>query len=113
MPKQEETNQEVPKTLTDMDSPLIYEEPIFKGEFMIYYDETIGKVRLVKDTTVSIVGSIAITVKDVYRFSDILEVEDAFARPGDQRLKMFACHTLEMREIYRERILAFFNYYID
>ena len=68
---------------------------------------------MVKDTTVSIVGSIAITVKDVYRFSDILENEDAFAVAGDQKLKMVACHTLEMREIYRERIFAFMNFFID
>ena len=42
VPKQDETKQEVPKMLTDMDLPLIHEEPMFKGEFMIYYDETIG-----------------------------------------------------------------------
>ena len=48
-----------------MDLPLIYEEPIFKEEFMIYYDKEKDAVRLVKDTTIAIVGSVAITVKDV------------------------------------------------
>jgi hypothetical protein len=96
-----------------MDLPLIYEEPIFKGKFMIYYDKEQDAVRLVKDTTVAIVGSVAITVKDVFRFSDTLELEDAFALPGDQRLRMVACHTSEMRELFLKQIYAFLNFQID
>jgi hypothetical protein len=110
---QEESKQEVPKEQTDMDLPLIYEEPIFKGEFMIKYDKEKDSVRLVKDIAISLVASLAITVKDVYRFSETLELEDAFALPGDQRLRMVACLTSEMREIFMERIMAFLNFQID
>ena len=113
MPKQEETKQEVPKQLTDIDLPLIYEEPIFKEKFMIYYDKEKDSVRLVKDTTISLVASLAITVKDVYRFSETLELEDAFALPGDQRLRMVACHTSEMREVFMTQIMSFLNFEID
>jgi hypothetical protein len=113
IPKQEESKQEVPKEQTDMDLPLIYEEPIFKGKFMIYYDKEQDAVRLVKDTTVAIVGSVAITVKDVFRFSDTLELENPDAATGDQLLMMVACHTSEMRELFLKQILAFLNFQID
>jgi hypothetical protein len=96
-----------------MDLPLIYEEPIFKGEFMIYYDKEKDAVRLVKDTTVSIVGSVAITVKDVFRFSDSLDIENPDAATGDQRLVMVACHTSEMRELFLKQIFSFLNFQID
>ena len=96
-----------------MDLPLIYEEPIFKGKFMIYYDKEQDAVRLVKDTTVAIVGSVAITVKDVFRFSDSLDIENPDAATGDQRLVMVACHTSEMRELFLKQIFSFLNFQID
>jgi hypothetical protein len=80
---------------------------------MIYYDKEQDAVRLVKDTTVAIVGSVAITVKDVLRFSDTLEIEDPDALAGDQRLMMVACHTSEMREVFMGQIMAFLNFQID
>ena len=80
---------------------------------MIKYDKEKDSVRLVKDIAISLVASLAITVKDVYRFSETLELEDAFALPGDQRLRMVACLTSEMREVFMERIMAFLNFEID
>ena len=80
---------------------------------MIKYYKEKDSVRLVKDIAISLVASLAITVKDVYRFSETLELEDAFALPGDQRLMMVACHTSEMREVFMRQIMAFLNFEID
>ena len=95
------------------DLPLIFEEPMFKGEPLIFYDDQENSTCLVRDSVFSLIASLTMTVKDVYRFSETLELEDAFAVAGDQRLKMLDCRTPEMREVYWQEIFTFLNFFID
>ena len=86
---------------------------MFKGEPLIFYDDQENSTCLVRDSVFSLIASLTMTVKDVYRFSETLELEDAFAVAGDQRLKMLDCRTPEMREVYWQEIFAFLNFFID
>ena len=80
---------------------------------MIVYDEEAGSTRLVRDSAFALIGSVAITVKDVHRYSDSLKLEDPFAIAKDLRLKMVDCRTYDMKEVYMDKILGFLTMYID
>ena len=102
---------EMPK-LKDTELPYIFEEPVFKGEPLLFYDEEENSTRLAKDPVFSLIASLTITVRDVYRYSETLELEDAFAVAGDQRLKMLDCRTPEMREVIWQEVFAFLSFFI-
>ena len=65
---------------------------------------------MISETAFALVASLTFTVKDVFRFSETLTLNDAFANPCDQLLKMVDCRTQDMKKEYYERIGDFMTF---
>ena len=91
---------------TDIDLPVLEEEPIFQGQPLIVTDAS-GTTRINLPAAFGLVASLTLTVRDVFRFAEQLDLGADSDEPGEQALQMVDSRFSETRALYKKAIEQF------
>jgi hypothetical protein len=89
--------------------PVLEEEPVFMGQPLIIIEDATGKTILNPIPAFALIASLTLTVKDVYKFAEQLDLGAGFDVPGEQMLQMVDSRFSDTRAIYKLAILTFIH----